>query len=227
MEIRIPTSSAPALTKKISLSFPPDRRQAYKKESMWKKFPFFWLAGQCRLVWKWKHFNVNNLDWPKIIVGKNFVDCWKRGGEWETWALLCIFSFPFEISYLKFPYSMPNNPDKITLLFNWFPSLLRCSLQSTSGKQIRLLGNLFLEVGRLGVGDGVLEKEDGKLPDIQQVMAGMATSICKNLHLCLNSQHKDWEKLWLPVWLLMEERVQVGWAGVGRSCKEYPYYHHE
>lgn len=162
MEIRIPTRSAPALMKEISLSFPPDRRQAYIKGKHVKKFPFSWPASQCRLVWKWKqNFNVNNLYWPKIVVGKNFVDCWKRGGEW---ALLCIFSFPFETSYLKFPDSMPNNPDKITLLFNWFPSLLRCSLQSTSGKQIRLLGNLFLEVGRLGVGDGVLERRVESCP---------------------------------------------------------------
>lgn len=165
MEIRIPTRSAPALRRGggrgpgIFLSFPPDRRQAYIKGKHVKKFPFFWPASHCRLVWKWKqNFNVSNLYWPKIVVGKNFVDWWKRGGEWERWALLCIFSFPFEISYLKFPDSMPNNPDKITLLCNWFPSLLRCSLQSTSGKQIRLLGNLFLEVGRLGVGDGVLER---------------------------------------------------------------------
>lgn len=28
------------------------------------------------------------------------------------------FELPSEISYLKFPDSMPNNPDKITLLFN-------------------------------------------------------------------------------------------------------------
>lgn len=74
----------------------------------------------------------------------------------------CVFSTSLESSYLKLSDSMPNNPDKITLLFNWFPSLLRCSLQSTSGKQIWLLGNLFLEVGRLGVGGRCFRKEGGR-----------------------------------------------------------------
>lgn len=61
--------------------------------------------------------------------------------------------------FRRFSVPVPNNPDRIAPRFHQFPFYLRCSLQSTGGKQIRLLSNLFLEVERLGVGVGVGGKQ--------------------------------------------------------------------
>lgn len=90
----------------------------------------------------------------------------------------CAFSESFPGLLRRFSVPMPNNPDRITPLFHQFSFYLRCSLQSTGGKQIRLLSNLFLEVERLRVGAGV--GGNGRaLPGIQRSTAGRLT-----VHVC-------------------------------------------
>lgn len=71
----------------------------------------------------------------------------------------CVFSASFGGLLRRFSVPVPTNPDRIAPLFHQFPFYLRCSLQSTGGKQIRLLSNLFLEVERLGVGVGIGGKQ--------------------------------------------------------------------
>ena len=139
---------------------------------------------------------------------------------WEISSIVC-FYLPFEGSYMKFSVSMPNNPNKIALPFKWFPSLLRCSLQSTSGKQIRLLGNIFLKVERLGVWEwGLVLQEEGWNVAWNSASNGWDHhKHLQKLHFCFNPQHKDWEYLWLPVCSWGKEK-KIGQEEAGRFCKD-------
>lgn len=95
----------------------------------------------------------------------------------------CAFSASFRGLLRRFSVPMPNNPDRITPLFHQFPFYLRCSLQSTGGKQIWLLSNLFLEVERLGVGVGVGRNRNSCLESSAALLGGL-----QNPHVCFNSQ---------------------------------------
>lgn len=121
-------------------------------------------------------------------------------------AGLGIFSFPFKCSYLTFSDSMPNNPDKNHIAIQLISFPLRMQPPVHPWKADTVARQPLPGGWEVGSGEGgCFRKKGGMLPDIQQVMAGMVTDICKNLHLCFNSQHKDREKLWLPVWWRMGE----------------------
>lgn len=112
---------------------------------------------------------------------------------------------------------MPNHPDRIASLFHQFSYHLRCSLQSTGGKQIRLLSNLFLEVGRLGVWVGVGGNRVECCLESSTAWLGCLQNPNASCILQFSTQP------WLSVWLWME--ISEDRQG-SRPCRAVLLWHH-